>query len=285
MNSAPARARALAPSYTTVNVFTQCAGWLPVGWDTAEAATNRAFSSTEDFGRLFGAVLDDAVEAGFGVIDLWLAHLNPAWSTREQEEIALQLIDERSLVVNSLSGPLGSSAQELGEIVALAERLGVVYLAGPCDAAYSDRPGVLDVMRDTEVVLALENHPRESSIDDMLRLIGDEGVLATTVDTGWWMTVGVNPGDAIERLGTSMVCFHAKDIRAVGAHDNVPWGEGIVDVRSAVELAIAGGYSGAITIEFEPEFGDPRWAFPAMREMLGRWIASAGSDRLERGPR
>ena len=101
-----------------------------------------------------------------------------------------------------------------------------------------------------------------------------DGTMAATVDTGWWATQGYDPVRAIEELGEHIAHVHLKDVKAVGEpHDTCPWGDGVVDIEACVRALLALGYSGAFSIEHEPEDHDPSEEILAMRAQLEGWLA------------
>ena len=57
--------------------------------------------------------------------------------------------------------------------------------------------------------------------------------------------------------------MHLKDVKALGEpHDTCRWGQGIVDVEACVRALRRLGYSGALSIEHEPEDHDPIGGMP-----------------------
>jgi sugar phosphate isomerase/epimerase len=139
------------------------------------------------------------------------------------------------------------------------------------DAFETDPDNVRAMLRDTEIVLALESHPLEQRAVGLLRKL-DGGVIRTTLYTGWWGTVGEDPIRAIELLAPNIRYAHLKDVKYAGEHhDNCRWGEGIVPVRGAWEALVDLGFTGAITVEYEPDSGDPRPALASMRAELVGW--------------
>jgi hypothetical protein len=54
---------------------------LTAGWMQGGRATNTRFEPLENFGLLFAELLGQVRAMGFQALDLWTAHLNPAWAT------------------------------------------------------------------------------------------------------------------------------------------------------------------------------------------------------------
>jgi L-ribulose-5-phosphate 3-epimerase len=92
------------------------------------------------------------------------------------------------------------------------------------------------------------------------------------VDTGWWATQGYDPVRAIAELDGHIAHVHLKDVLHAGEpHDTCRWGNGIVDVEACVRALERIGYSGALTVEHEPEDHDPSDEIRSMREQLEEW--------------
>ncbi|MCA1553598.1 MAG: sugar phosphate isomerase/epimerase, partial [Chloroflexi bacterium] len=123
------------------------------------------------------------------------------------------------------------------------------------------------------VKLGVENHP-EKTPDALLRKMGedDEDVIGATVDTGWFGTQSYDAARAIEELGERLVLAHLKDVREVGTHHTCRYGDGIVPLRACVETLQRIGYTGAISVEHEPETSDPTEDIKASYAMLREWL-------------
>jgi len=265
-------------SFTSVNLVTQENGWRMRQWSEADEATNRSFRPLETFAEKFDRVAADARRLGFHYVDLWTAHINPLWASTDHIAAVKEVLSRHGLTALALSGGMGDTWQEVEKACELADALGLRALAGPCQAYEVDRRNVIDVLRNFRVKLALENHPLERTPLDMLRKLDEEGVVQTTVDTGWWATNGYDPLQAIRELAERMYCVHLKDVRRAGPHhDNCPWGEGVVPVRKCLETVKEVGYPGPLTVEYEPDEGDPRDAIRMMRRELESWQKAMAS--------
>jgi L-ribulose-5-phosphate 3-epimerase len=253
----------------SANLVARETGWRMHDWGHGDRTTNEAFRPLETYAGRLGAVLELARSLGFGTVDLWTAHLNPAWAADEHVRIARELLDDAGLSVASLAGGFGASAAELERACEVATAVGAPVLGGHFGAP-ATRPDVADVLSRHGVRLALENHPDERTPADVLALVGDGagGLVGTTVDTGWWGTHGVDAARAIEELAPHVLHVHLKDVRRAGEHDTCPWGEGVVPIERCVRALRAIGYEGAISVEHEPPDEDPSEAVAAMRVRL-----------------
>ena len=263
-----------AISFMSANLVARERGWRIGAWSEGEQATNEAFAPLETFAERFASLAAHIRALGFEALDLWTAHLGPRWATAEHLAIARRALDAHGLRVASLAGGFGASPAELERACAVAAAVGAPVLGGMLDVP-PDAPGVADLLRAHGVRLAVENHPGDETVTGLLARLGgaDPDVVGTTVDTGWWATYGVDAAAAIEELAPCVVHVHLKDIRATGAHDTCPWGEGVVPIERCVEALARIAYTGAISIEHEPFDEDPSEACRAMRERLEGWLA------------
>jgi sugar phosphate isomerase/epimerase len=245
------------------------------GWGQGDKATNEYFQPLATFSQRFAEILQDIRAMGFSAIDLWLAHLNPAWATEEHKAMAGDLLAKYELPVVSLAGWFGATAEEFEESCRLAVRLNRPVLGGSTSMLEKDRPFVIETLKKYGLKLGLENHP-EKDPEEMLAKIGDggAGTLGTTVDTGWYGTQGYDAAQAIEKLGEYVFHVHLKDVLAPGAHDTCRYGRGCVPIQACVDTLKRMGYQGAISVEHEPETFDPTEDCIANLAMLNAWLQS-----------
>ena len=258
-----------AISFMTANYVARETGYAMRGWGHGDRATNERFRPLETFGERFHDLLGDVRELGFDAIDLWGAHLNPDWATDEHVETARELIARHRLRVTTFAAWLGpGNARRACE---LARGLGTTLIGA---GASGDAAALVPILREHGIRLAYENHP-ERTPDELLAKIGDaDGVLGVTVDTGWWATQGYDPARAIEELSERVLHVHLKDVLHEGEpHETCRWGDGIVRIEECVRALQRIGYTGAISIEHEPETHDPSDDCAAMLKQLREWLA------------
>jgi sugar phosphate isomerase/epimerase len=256
-------------SFMSANYVARAAGYaLTEGWAEGDRTTNDRFRPLETFRERFGGLLEDIRALGFDAVDLWTAHLNPAWATPEHIAIASELL--AGWRVTSLAGSFGSTPDEFEAACRLAVEVGAPVLGGNTSVDHGSRAALL---AEHALRLGIENHP-ERTPDELLAKIGDggNGTVGATVDTGWWATHGYDAARAIEELGELVFHVHLKDIRAPGAHDTCSWGEGCVPIEECVRVLRRIGYGGAISVEHEPERSDPSDECRAMGAQLRAWL-------------
>lgn len=243
------------------------------GWGQGDKATNEALRPLEQFGDRFEMMLSDIQTMGFEAIDLWLAHLNPAWATRQHIEEARALLDKYGFPVVSFAGWFGSTMEEFEATCRLAVELNCQILGGSTSVLEKDRAGTVALLTQYGLKLGLENHP-EKTPEEMLAKIGDggDGTIGTTVDTGWYGTQGYDAAKALEWLAPYLFHIHLKDVLAVGAHDTCRFGQGIVPIQACVRTLQEIGYEGGISVEHEPEQFDPTQDVIASRQLLEEWM-------------
>jgi sugar phosphate isomerase/epimerase len=208
-------------------------------------------------------------ELGFDALDLWGAHLSTEWATDEHVAIARELLLAHSATISTYGAWVHMHSVERACDIALALGTNVIG-AGFSGEARDLAP----ILRNRGVTLAVENHPERTPAELLAKIDAGEGTMAATVDTGWWATQGYDPVRAIEELVPHVRHVHLKDVLHEGEpHETCAWGAGIVDVEACVRALRRSGYTGAYTIEHEPEDHDPGDEIRAMREQLEEWLA------------
>jgi sugar phosphate isomerase/epimerase len=150
----------------------------------------------------------------------------------------------------------------------VAKELGASILVGTGTAGRDGDKGLarkglqyLDrVLGNYGLKFALENHWRNivETPEEMEDLVeGCTENIGFTVDTGHFVSSGVDPITSLRRLLPRTYDIHLKDVKEREAHENVVYGEGRAKIKEALEIVTAQKYMGPITIEYEPETGDP----------------------------
>lgn len=256
-------------SFMTANFVARETGWAMHGWGHGDRLTNEAFAPIETFAARFNGLLEDVRALGFDSVDLWGAHLNPDWATDEHVAIAQDALLAHGVTVTTYGAWIG--AGNVARACELAQAVGTSVIG----AGFSGDAGQLaSVLREHGITLAVENHPEQTPAEVLAKIEAGDGTMATTVDTGWWATQGYDPARAIEELDGHVAHVHLKDVlRAGEPHDTCAWGDGIVDVEACVATLRRSDYTGAYTVEHEPENRDPSAEIVAMREQLEGWLA------------
>ena len=256
-------------SFTTANYVAREVGYAMHGWAHGDRATNEAFAPLATYAEKLDELLGDVAALGFVAVDLWGAHLGADWATDEHVEIAVDTLRRHGLAVTTYATWVGP-----GNIERACE-LAVALGASIIGAGFSGDPQALaPVLAKHGVRLGVENHPEKTPADVRAKIAAGGEMFGATVDTGWWGTQGYDAARAIEELGEHVRHVHLKDVLALGEpHETCRWGEGIVPIEECVRVLQRIGYTGALTVEHEPETFDPTDDVRAMREQLEGWLA------------
>jgi L-ribulose-5-phosphate 3-epimerase len=261
-------------SFMSANYVARQVGYrMTGGWGEGDRATQEHFRPLESFAARFEELLDEIAAMGFESVDIWTGHLSPAWATDEHIATARDQLGKYGLSVVSLAGWFGGTTDELERSCRLATALGCRILGGSTSALEKDRAGAVAILKRYGVVLGLENHPEKTPAELLAKIGGGgDGTIGACVDTGWFGTQGYDAAQALEELRDVLVHVHLKDVLALGAHDTCGFGRGVVPIRACVETLQRIGYTGAISVEHEPEDRDPRPEVIESFELLRGWM-------------
>jgi L-ribulose-5-phosphate 3-epimerase len=255
-------------AFMTANYVARETGWAMHGWGHGDRATNDRFAPIETYAERLGELLGRIRALGFEAIDLWGAHLGPEWATAEHVAIARDLLDRHGLRVATYATWIGPSNVERACELALG--VGTSLIGGGISG---DPSALAPVLRERRVRIGIENHPERTPGEVLAKIELGDGTLGATVDTGWWGTRGYDAARAIEELGEHVLHVHLKDVRATGEpHETCRWGEGVVPVEECVRALGRIGYTGALTVEHEPEDHDPSVECAEMLAELRDWL-------------
>jgi L-ribulose-5-phosphate 3-epimerase len=244
------------------------------GWMQGDTAAQAYFAPLETFQSRFDAMLLEVKNMGFSAIDLWGAHLHPAWATSDHLQIARECLQAYNLTVPSLAAWCGSLEQVEG-FCRVATAVGANVIAGGAPILQTQRSEVIAILKDHNIKLGLENHP-EKTASEVLQQIADgaDGFVGAACDTGWWGTQDFNAADAIKELKDHLFAVHLKDIKAVGAHNTCTFGNGIVDIKACAKTILEIAYTAPIGIEHEPEHHNPTQDVLKSKKLLETWLES-----------
>ncbi len=113
--------------------------------------------------------------------------------------------------------------------------------------------------KEYKIGVAIHNHPKPSHYwnpDTVMKVCKDRSKwIGACADTGHWMRSGVDPLEAVKKLGRAgrIRSFHFKDLNEFGnrgAHD-VVWGTGKGKARAILSELTEQGFKGMFSIEYE----------------------------------
>ena len=279
-------------AFITANYVARPLGYrMTRGWMQGDTANNDLFRPVETFADRFDDLVAGIKALEFAHLDLWCAHLHPAWATPRHLELAREVLARHGMTVTTVASHWGRTAEDLRLLARLLQALNCRIISGSHGLLRDDRPRLVSLLREHRLQLAYENHA-ENSAAEILAAVGegDADVLGVAFDTGWAGTRGFAAPAAVGALAGRLLHLHAKDVKArrpapTGlpfvdmGHETCALGEGIVSIEAVIKEAVRGGFAGPIGIEHEPEDHDPE---PEVRTSLARvrqWLREAGATR------
>jgi len=256
-------------AFMSANYVARETGWAMHGWSHGDGATNERFAPLATYGERLDEVLATIRGLGFDTVDVWGAHLSPKWATEEHVAIAREALARHGLGVSTYATWVEPA--NVGRACELALALGTSVIGGGISG---DPAAIGAVARGHGVRIGIENHPERTPREVLAKIEAGGGALGATVDTGWWGTQGYDAARAIDDLGEHVLHVHLKDVSTIGEpHETCRWGEGVVDIEACVRTLRRNGYTGAYTVEHEPEDHDPSEECMAMLAELRGWLA------------
>ena len=218
-------------------------------------------------------LLERLAPARLDGIELWYPHVGPTRLTPALATAVRRRLAARGMVCNACAGGLPDPASDpdpCEELFQVAQMLHAPLIAGhltpgivPRLASFCGRFGIR---------LGFENGHEKDASEVLAVIRGGGSWLGANLDTGNLAAQGGDPVKAVRELGERIIHVHFKDVPAVGAHDCVALGTGIVDVKGVVRELKACGYDGWLSIEVETGDRDPTADIIASAETLrGLW--------------
>jgi L-ribulose-5-phosphate 3-epimerase len=260
-------------SFITANFVAREIGYnMTDGWMQGDTATQQHYQPLETFPARFDGMLREIRALGFDAIDLWAAHLHPAWATPAHIAAARDALQANGLRVTSLAAWCANT-EDLEGFCKIANALEVKLIGGGAPVLRTHRSEVVAILDAHDIRFGVENHP-EKSASELLEQIGDgaNGRIGAAPDTGWWALEGANAAGALRELRDHILTVHLKDIVEPGVHRTCALGAGIVGAQDCVRALQDMNYTGTIGIEHEPEDHDPRAEVAESKTRLEAWL-------------
>lgn len=232
--------------------------------------------------RTVAGIVRAAAEAGFDAVDLGYY-----WGEDRKAEMAgiKKLTDDLGLArVGYIVGDNFGNAAQKGETEAEiakvktaldeAAEMGCSCLrifAGGYDLDWETWRGKIaeaiaactEHAKQNNVVMALENHGAlcRNSVQQRYYLeTVDSPWLRANVDIGNYWNGGELPETGVRAMARYASMVHVKDLRRInGTLVSVPVGEGEINFDTCFRLLSEAGYAGPLTLEYECQFGNPRY--------------------------
>ncbi len=173
-------------------------------------------------------------------------------------KLMLQKLDEAGVKLTNYGVvSLPNNEAECRKVFNFAKEMGIeTIVSEPPEDAFE----LIDKLcEEYKINVAIHNHPKPSHYwdpDTVLKVCkGRSGRIGACADTGHWMRSGVNPLEAIKKLGAEkrIISLHFKDLNEFGnpkAHD-VIWGTGLADAGAILTELARQDFKGVFSIEYE----------------------------------
>lgn len=237
-----------------------------IDWGAASETIERA-----PLVETLNGILDRLSPARLDGLEIWFPHAAPRNLTPALASQVRQSLAERGMVCCACAGGVPDPRAEpyaCEEAFQVARLLKAPLIAGHLHAAAVGR--LCRVAAAYGVRLAFENGGEKNEAEIQAAIQGGDEWVGANLDTGNLAAQGGDPVRAVRILGQRIVHVHLKDVPAVGSHDCVAIGTGIVDVKGVFRELQACGYDGWLSIEVETGDRDPTEAIVASAETIRR---------------
>jgi len=235
-------------SYVTANLIGQASGWS--GDDDWGSLAERMTAETTP--ENFREICRSVKSMGFEGIEIYTGHCSYLQRGTDYARAIREVCEDEGLAVVGYAGGFGlpdGTRDDWTRTFAMCRALGTKLMTG---GIIGDWDVAADMLRDSDLVIAYENHPEKNADEVLAKIEGNEDVIKVGLDTG---NITARGGDALEaakRLYDHIAHVHLKDVREAGAHNTCALGRGVAKVRATVEYLAERGYGGWASIEHEP---------------------------------
>lgn len=247
-------------SFMSANFLGREKGYQNVrGFGEGNTSVAEAFSPAATYGERIDRFFAEVAAMGYRGIDLWTAHCNPNWVTPQHLRGLVAASEKHQIEIVSIAGGLKDNLADIERVCQMARDMGCSLLGMGCQALPEKRDAVEGILAKYGVRLAFENHPGEPTPEVVLEKIGHGRCphLGSAFDTGWWGTHDYPVLKALDALKKYLFLVHLKNVREPGAHVAARWDAGCVDLKPVVQRLKEIGYTGWISLEYEPVDRDP----------------------------
>lgn len=216
-------------------------------------------------------ILDRLAPAKLDGLEIWFPHASPQNLTPALASEVRKRLTAHGMVCCACAGSVGDPEKDpygCEEAFQVARLLEAPHIAAHLHAHAV--PALGEMAARFGVCLGYENGGEKDVSEILAAIEGGNEWIGANIDTGNMAARGGDPVAAIRALGDRILHVHFKDVSAVGAHDCVAIGAGIVDVEGVIRELKAIGYDGWLSIEVETADHDPTDDILASAETIRR---------------
>jgi sugar phosphate isomerase/epimerase len=181
--------------------------------------------------------------------------MGPGLSGEERASIRHMLADAGVRLVNYGVVDLGKDEGSCRSVFDFAREMGIETIVAEPPSDMLDL--VERLCKEYRIRVAIHNHPKPSPYWNPDRVLevcrGRSAWIGSCSDIGHWIRSGIQPVEAIRKLGPRVLTLHFKDLNEFGtadAHD-VVWGTGVANVGAILGELDRQHYRGVFSIEYE----------------------------------
>ncbi len=211
--------------------------------------------------------IEKTAEAGGKVIEFFPGQKlskeepNVKWDHSASDEtiakVKAKLAQHKLMAVNY--GVVGIPKDEAGarKIFEFAKKMGLRAVTTESTDAIET---IEQMVKEYDIMVGFHDHPRQANNPNyrmwdpyyILSVVKDRDKrIGSCADTGHWQTSGLNPVFCLRVLKGHIISSHLKDKTDFGPGHDVPYGQGVGDVKRVLDELKKQGFEGNISIEYE----------------------------------
>ncbi len=221
--------------------------------------------------KLFSAfeAIEKTAEAGGRVIEFYPGQTfskeepNLKWDHNASDEMIAKmkakLKQHDILAVNYGVVNIPADETEARQIFEFARKMGLIAVTTESEKSIDT---IEKLVKEYNIKVAFHNHPKRPNDPNyrvwdpnyILALVKDRDQrIGACADTGHWVRSGLKPVDCLRILKGRVISSHFKDLNEFGvvsAHD-LPFGQGVSDIKAVLDELKAQKFEGNISVEYE----------------------------------
>ena len=173
------------------------------------------------------------------------------------QKLQAKLAQHKMKAVNY--GVVGIPRDEAGarKIFEFARKMGLYGITTESDDAINT---IEKLVKEYDICVGFHNHPGGMNNPGYKvwnplyvagLVAGRDKRIGAAVDTGHWCTSRLNPVECLKILKGRIVSAHLKDKKEMGPSHDVPYGQGVANLKACLDELKAQGFKGNISIEYE----------------------------------
>ncbi len=225
--------------------------------------------------------IEKTAEAGGRVIEFYpgqkLSKEEPkiSWDHNASEEtmakVKAKLAEHKIMAVNY--GVVGIPKDEEGarKIFEFAKKMGLRAVTTESTDAIDT---IEKMVKEYDIMVGFHDHPRQINNPNyrmwdphyILSVVKDRDPrIGSCADTGHWQTSGLNPVYCLRVLKGRIISSHLKDKADFGNSHDVPYGQGVGEIKRCLDELKKQGFQGNISIEYEYHWDN---SLPEVKECI-----------------